>query len=185
METLKLTVQEATEQLLMSQSSIYSWMEKGKLQFEDAPTGKLIVITKSQLEQIRELNLKSKRNRVSKQQTYDYDNQSQNDNIIDAEYSTGNAESSAGFNLNYLKEITDTIKDLAIKAGKVELLEDQRLENKSEVEMWRNKFYEEQTNSKILQNELEKKNLEIDALKKQIDELKSKKSGFLGIFGKK
>lgn len=185
METLKLTVQEATEQLLMSQSSIYSWMEKGKLQFEDAPTGKLIIITKSQLDEIRALNLKSKRNRVSKQQGFENYDQSQNDNIIDAEYSTGTPDSAATFNFNYLKEITDTIKDLAIKAGKVELLEDQRRENKSEVEMWRDKFYEEQTNSKILQNELDNKNLEIEALKKQIEDLKAKKSGIFGIFNKK
>ena len=49
-EILKLSVQEATEALLMSQSSVYSWIERGKLKTEELPSGKVIVISRNEIE---------------------------------------------------------------------------------------------------------------------------------------
>lgn len=86
MEEQNITVQEAVELLLMSQSSVYSWIEKGKLKTIDSPTGKLIVISNKEIETIREFNLKSKRNKVSKQNTTNSDN-FRDFPVIDAEYS--------------------------------------------------------------------------------------------------
>ena len=54
-ETLKLSVQEATEVLLMSQSSVYSWIERGKFQTEELPSGRVIVISKNEAEKIRRI----------------------------------------------------------------------------------------------------------------------------------
>ena len=84
MSEIKLSVQDAVEQLLMSQSTIYSWIEKGFLQAEDTPAGRVIVISENELEQIRERNLKSKRNKVSKQITNKNTNEA-SQNVVDAE----------------------------------------------------------------------------------------------------
>ena len=86
-EILKLTVQEATEALLMSQSSVYSWIERGKLKTEELPSGKVIVISRNEVENIRECNLKSRRNRVSKQNISNSDNLQEN-HVIDVEFSS-------------------------------------------------------------------------------------------------
>ena len=69
MKNLKLTIAEAQEMLLMSQSSVYAWIDKGKLQAIESPSGKLIVISETEANQIRDLNLKSKRNKTSKAST--------------------------------------------------------------------------------------------------------------------
>ena len=66
MKNLKLTISEAQEILLMSQSSVYSWIDKGKLQAVETPSGKIIQITEFEANQIREMNLKSKRNKALK-----------------------------------------------------------------------------------------------------------------------
>lgn len=67
MNQLKLSVQEAQELLLLSQSSVYSWIDKGKLQSQDTPGGKIIIISRNEAEEIRNFNLKSRRNKVAKQ----------------------------------------------------------------------------------------------------------------------
>jgi len=67
METLKLTIQEAQELLLLSQSSVYSWIDKGKLQSQETPGGKIIIISRKEAEEIKNFNLKSRRNKVAKQ----------------------------------------------------------------------------------------------------------------------
>ena len=54
-EKLYLTVQEAAEALLMSQSSVYSWVERGRLDSEELPSGKVIVISKKDVEKIRKI----------------------------------------------------------------------------------------------------------------------------------
>ena len=50
MDELKLTIQEAQELLLLSQSSVYSWIDKGKLRSIETPGGKLIVISRKEAE---------------------------------------------------------------------------------------------------------------------------------------
>ena len=67
MDELKLTIQEAQELLLLSQSSVYSWIDKGKLRSIETPGGKLIVISRKEAEEIKNFNLKSRRNKAAKQ----------------------------------------------------------------------------------------------------------------------
>ena len=67
MNELKLSIQEAQELLLLSQSSVYSWIDKGKLQSQDTPGGKVIVISRKEADEIRNFNLKSRRNKVARQ----------------------------------------------------------------------------------------------------------------------
>ena len=143
-DVLKLTVQEAVDTLLMSQSSVYSWIERGKLKTEELPSGKVIVISRKEVENIRECNLKSRRNRVSKQFTQNSDSFQEN-HVIDVEFSgdceenlTNDdvVEQSADPESVFAKSTINTagvfgsiemaklISELSAKAGKYELLAD-------------------------------------------------------------
>lgn len=159
-EILQLTVQEATEELLMSQSSVYSWIERGKLKTEDLPSGKVIVISRKEAEKIKEYNLKSRRNKVSKQIIQNSDNL-QEENVIDAEFSKNYEENvtndpqvlqGAGSGLGI--ELAKLISDLSLKAGKVELLADLQKQNREDAEYWRNEFFKLQAENNALKSEL-------------------------------
>ena len=193
-EILKLTVQEAVDALLMSQSSVYSWIERGKLKTEELPSGKVIVISRNELEILKEYNLKSRRNRVSKQNLQNSDNLQEN-HVIDVEFSNNceenltnttksaqnsyveddydvlSAASQGGFSS---LEIAKLISDLSAKAGKYELLADLQKENKDNAEFWKNEFFRLQNEN----NELKAENI---VLKK---ELERTKGGFFGLFRK-
>ena len=180
MQNLKISIQEAQELLLMSQSSVYAWIDKGKLQTVDGPSGKLIVISKQEAEQIRELNLKSKRNRASKQinatagtnNTYSESLQEETENLKE----NGSVEMPQNFTAKLITEL----KELALEAGKYKQLEIIRNEEKENTKYWQEKFFE-------VNHALIEKNYEIEALKKQVEELNaekaSKKRGWL--FGRK
>ena len=190
-EILKLTVQEAVEALLMSQSSVYSWIERGKLKTEELPSGKVIVISKNEMENIRECNLKSRRNRVSKQNTQNSDNLQENP-VIDVEFSSNYEEklSAQDFEQNNsfssgpipsetfvsggstsALEIAKMISDLSAKAGKYELLADLQKENKENADFWKNEFFRLQTEN----NELRAENL---VLKRDLENAKRPIFGF-------
>jgi len=186
-EQLYLTVQEAAEQLLMSQSSVYSWVERGRLEAEELPSGKIIVISRSELEKIRKINTKSKRNKVSKQPTVSTVKSLEN-SVIDAEIteisdefqqnpetrvSTSIPESSN--KLQDSIELAKLISDLSAKAGKYELLSDLQKENRENAEYWKNEFFR-------LQNENNEIKVENIMLKK---ELKQARKGLFGLFRRK
>lgn len=172
MSKLKLTVQEAVEELLMSQSTIYSWIDKGFLKIEDTPAGRVIIISEEELQQIRERNLKSKRNKVSKQIT-SQNTQETTQNVVDAEIVNHHNSEDILNNLpvgNNL-EVIKIISDLATKAGKFELLEDIQKQKQEDVEYWRGEYFKINTQMAQLQQEnailiKEKANFE-----KQISEL--------------
>src|SRR5574344_1023038 len=183
MEDVKLTVQEATEILLMSQSSVYAWIERGKLKTEDTPTGKLIVISKKELEKIKEYNLKSKRNKVSKKNLQNEDD-FQEIPVIDAEFSSNYEENvtipdktpeNVGVVnielINLIKNLSSKTEDLAFKAGKYELLEDMRKKEADNATFWQNEYFRVMKESEL---KLQEKEFEIIALKKEIDDLKAK-----------
>ena len=194
-EILKLTVQEATEALLMSQSSVYSWIERGKLQTEELPSGKVIVISKKELENIREYNLKSRRNKVSKQNQQNSDNLQEN-HVIDVEFSSNCEENltnnqqdaadsrfdeqfaqnfySSSFNSSSAIELAKMVSDLSMKAGKYELLADLQKQNNDNAEFWKNEFFRLQNEN----NELKAENI---VLKKELERSKHR---FLGFFRK-
>jgi len=178
MENLRLTIQEAQEILLMSQSSVYAWIDKGKLQTEESPNGKIIVISNKEANQIREMNLKSKRNKASKQILQNQQNSDQFQEIptISAEfYRETSSKNSEIANDNITFQLVEELKNLAIEAGKYKQLEIIRNEEKDKFEFWQSKYFE-------LSAELNAKNLEIEALKKQIAELEEKtKKTFFGI----
>lgn len=190
-EVLKLTVQEAVETLLMSQSSVYSWIERGKLKTEELPSGKVIVISKKEVENIKECNLKSRRNRVSKQNTQNSDNLQENP-VIDVEFSTNYEEKLNNFeqeqtgvysegsvaggtlfsgNSGSALEIAKMISELSSKAGKYELLADLQKENKENAEFWKNEFFRLQAEN----NELKAENL---VLKRDLQNAKRPLFGF-------
>ena len=191
MEERKLTVQEAVDELLMSQSSIYSWIDKGKLKIEDHPTGKLIVISNKEIEEIRTLNLKSKRNKVAKQNPQKSD-QFQEIPVIDAEYSRNYEENVTNFgspfldgNMNVSEGFAKYISELSAKAGKYELLADLQKEKEADKEFWKNKYFELNATYEKLQEALKNKELENVALQKQIEELEKRNNKGFGLFGKK
>ena len=166
-EIMKISVQEATELLLMSQSSVYSWIERGKFKTEDLPSGKVIVISGKEAEQIKEYNLKSRRNKVSKQSQQNIDNLQEN-NVIDAEF-TGNYEENVTIpndnplnlaaNGSLSKEtlkLVELVSNLSAKAGKYELLEDMQKQREQDLEYWKNRYFELKTENDQLKAELEK-----------------------------
>ena len=188
MELKKLTVQEAVDSLLMSQSSIYAWIDKGKLQIEEHPTGKLIVISSKEIEEIRTLNLKSKRNKVAKQnqpKSVDF----QEIPIIDAEYSRNYEETVTNYSnqpmdlgINASEEFVKYVSELSAKAGKYELLEVLQKEKEADKEFWKNQYFELKNSYEKLQEDLKAKELENLLLQKENEELKGSSKGFFGLF---
>jgi len=176
MEDLKLTIQEAQEMLLMSQSSVYAWIDKGKLQTIDGPGGKVIVISPKEAEQIRELNLKSKRNKTSKS----YINTTasfQETPIINAEILNNEAHHTTHLpNDTVTLHLITELKELAVETGKYKQLEIIRNEEKESRKYWEDKYFE-------LHAKLIEKDLEISALKKQTEEQKTLLAKKSGIFG--
>ncbi len=190
MNQLKLSVQEAQELLLLSQSSVYSWIDKGKLQSQDTPGGKIIVISKNEAEEIRNFNLKSRRNKVAKQVLQNSSKDEKNDaeisenSVIEAEIlgnDTENPETLAQSDVSSKSDMTfrliSRIEELAVEAGRFKQLEILRNEEKENVKFWMEKYHE-------LSAELKKKEYEINALKLQIEELKGKSTAgnFLNLF---
>lgn len=178
MEELKLTIQEAQELLLMSQSSVYSWIDKGKLQTMDGPGGKFIVISNKEAAQIRELNMKSKRNKTSKQ-ILNSTSSFQEIPTINAEILVGEQHQNTQIpNDSITLRLISELKELAVEAGKYKQLEIIRNEEKETRKYWEDKYFE-------INSLLSEKNLEILALKKQISELEAlleKKKGIFAFF---
>ena len=65
-ETVQMTVQQASDALFMSQSSVYSWINRGLFRTRNTPTGKFILISKKEADEIRKKNLESRRMKASK-----------------------------------------------------------------------------------------------------------------------
>ena len=173
MKEYKLSVQDAVEQLLMSQSTIYSWIDKGFLKTEETPAGRFIVISENELQQIRSRNLKSKRNKVSKQLI------SENaSNVVDAEVLNNGEELLRNINNAGGSDIIKLISDLASKAGKYELLEDIQKQKQQDVDYWRNEYFKinsEKNNLEVEKaqlirenSDLKNKNEELEALVKKL-----------------
>ena len=152
MTEIRLTVQDAVEQLLMSQSTIYTWIDKGFLQVEETPAGRVIVISEDELEQIRDRNLKSKRNRVSKQMTSTAGAESVSQ-VVDAEVVTNTDEILKSTNFAPNSDILKLISDLASKAGKYELIEDIQKQKQEDIEFWRNEYFRLNSENARLQTE--------------------------------
>lgn len=178
MKNLKLTISEAQEILLMSQSSVYSWIDKGKLQAVETPSGKIIQISEFEANQIREMNLKSKRNKASKQL-----NKEKQENILTQEDEEEIPTISKNFGqANMSESLTEKLilelKTLAVEAGKYKQLEIIRTEEKENQQYWQEKYFE-------INAECKQKSEEIIALKTRISELEQKlenatKKGFFG-----
>ncbi len=172
MDELKLTIQEAQDLLLLSQSSVYSWIDKGKLQSAETPGGKVIVISKKEADEIRNFNLKSRRNKVAKQvlQKNTMEDNQQETPVINAEIlENDGSESTQKASQDVTLQLISRIEELAVEAGRFKQLEILRNEEKENVKFWQEKYHE-------LNLELKKKDLEINALKVQIQELKGQKS---------
>lgn len=172
MDELKLTIQEAQDLLLLSQSSVYSWIDKGKLQSAETPGGKIIVISRKEAEEIRNFNLKSRRNKVAKQvlQKQQQDTAEEENSIINAEVLENNTfAEEVKTSQDLTLQLISRIEELALDAGRYKQLEILRNEEKENVKFWQEKYHE-------LNLELKKKDLEINALKVQIQELKGQKS---------
>ena len=171
-DELKLTIPEAQELLLLSQSSVYSWIDKGKLQSAETPGGKVIVISRKEAEEIRNFNMKSRRNKVARQvlQKNIKDEFEAESPVINAEIlENDGSESTQKASQDVTLQLISRIEELAVEAGRFKQLEILRNEEKENVKFWQEKYHE-------LNLELKKKDLEINALKVQIQELKGQKS---------
>jgi|GEM_PF-5365543 len=166
MQNLKISIQEAQELLLMSQSSVYAWIDKGKLQTIDGPSGKLIVISNQEANQIRELNLKSKRNKASKQLNATGSTTNSGSNNFQEETEILKENAFEGMPQSFTAKLISELKELALEAGKYKQLEIIRNEEKENTKYWQEKFFE-------ADHALVEKNYEIEALKRQIEELKT------------
>ncbi len=182
MDELKLTIQEAQDLLLLSQSSVYSWIDKGKLQSAETPGGKVIVISKKEADEIRNFNLKSRRNKVAKQvlQKNTMEDNQQETPVINAEIleNTGIEEPQKSSQDVTLRLIS-RIEELAVDAGRFKQLEILRNEEKENLKFWQEKYHE-------LNLELKKKDVEITSLKAQLEAFKARaeQKSFLNIFKK-
>ncbi len=187
MKTLKLTIAEAQEMLLMSQSSVYSWIDKGKLQSIDSPNGKLIVLSNDEANQIRDFNLKSKRNKASKfaENKKTVSSKADVEEFEELEFS-GISENNQPeeFPKTLTAKLISELKELALEAGKYKQLEIIRNEEKENSKYWEEKYFE-------LSAELNRKNDEILNYKMKISELEKRletlenKGLFSGFFKKK
>jgi len=176
MEELKLTIPEARNLLLLSQSSVYSWIDKGKLHSVETPGGKVIIISRKEAEEIRNFNLKSRRNKVAKQvlQNTSQEDASGESPIINAEVMENEGGSEQPSQTQKApQDVTLTlisrIEELAIEAGRFKQLEILRNEEIANVKFWQEKYHE-------LSAELKEKNFEINALKMQVQELQKELS---------
>lgn len=179
MDELKLTIQEAQDMLLLSQSSVYSWIDKGKLQSIETPGGKLIIISRKEAEEIKNFNLKSRRNKVAKQgqqrNSKNITPEENFENLTSEEISILNPEILENSEPQTTQKPSDDltlrligrIEELALDAGRFKQLEILRNEEKEHVKFWQEKYHE-------LNAELKKKDLEINALNLQIEALKAK-----------
>ena len=121
MDELKLTIQEAQDLLLLSQSSVYSWIDKGKLQSAETPGGKIIVISRKEAEEIRNFNLKSRRNKVAKQvlQKQQQDTAEEENSIINAEVLENNTfAEEVKTSQDLTLQLISRIEELALDAGR-------------------------------------------------------------------
>ena len=176
MKEYKLTVQDAVEQLLMSQSTIYSWIDKGFLKIEETPAGRFIVISENELQQIRSRNLKSKRNKVSKQLT-SQNTQEAASNVVDAEVLNNGEDLLRNINAAGGSDIIKLISDLASKAGKYELLEDIQKQKQQDVDYWRNEYFKintEKNNLEVEKAQLVRENAELKNKKEELEALVKK-----------
>ena len=192
METLKLTIQEAQELLLLSQSSVYSWIDKGKLQSQETPGGKIIIISRKEAEEIKNFNLKSRRNKYDELSSQNPENSVINPEILEIEAGKSQndtpqnpaaegilpANSNTAASSDITLKLISKIEELALEAGRFKQLEILRNEEKENVKFWQEKYHE-------LSAELKKKDYEIIALKAQIEALKAKKENSLLNFFKR
>lgn len=172
MDELKLTIQEAQEMLLLSQSSVYSWIDKGKLQSAETPGGKIIIISRKEAEEIRNFNLKSRRNKVAKQVLQKNPQEIPNADapVIDAEIlENGSSEEALKSTPDITLRLISRIEELALDAGRFKQLEILRNEEKENVKFWQEKYHE-------LNLELKKKESELNALKMELQAIKSRQS---------
>ena len=169
MNELKLSIQEAQELLLLSQSSVYSWIDKGKLQSQDTPGGKVIVISRKEADEIRNFNLKSRRNKVARQVVQNSLKEAavEEDSVISAEIlETDTPDIRQKTSPDMTLQLSSRIEELAVEAGRFKQLEILRNEEKENVKFWQEKYHE-------LNAELKKKDLEISALKSEIELMKN------------
>ncbi len=182
MDELKLTIPEAQELLLLSQSSVYSWIDKGKLQSAETPGGKVIVISRKEAEEIRNFNMKSRRNKVARQvlQKNIKDEFEAESPVINAEIlENDGSESTQKASQDVTLQLISRIEELAVEAGRFKQLEILRNEEKENVKFWQEKYHE-------LNLELKKKESELNSLKLELQALKNKQSrGTLLSFFKK
>ncbi len=185
MDELKLTIQEAQETLLLSQSSVYSWIDKGKLRSIETPGGKIIVISRKEAEEIKNFNLKSRRNKAAKQFTVKNtsitsENPENSEQLISAEiletrtsdttrdeYPEITPPEGSKPSADITLRLISKIEELALEAGRFKQLEILRNEERENVKFWQEKYHE-------LNAELKKKDYEINALKTQIELIKAK-----------
>ena len=169
MNELKLSIQEAQELLLLSQSSVYSWIDKGKLQSQDTPGGKVIVISRKEADEIRNFNLKSRRNKVARQVVQNSLKEAavEEDSVISAEIlETDTPDIRQKTSPDMTLQLISRIEELAVEAGRFKQLEILRNEEKENVKFWQEKYHE-------LNAELKKKDLAISALKSEIELMKN------------
>ena len=193
-ETVQFTVQQASETLFMSQSSVYSWINRGRFGTKNTPSGKIILLSKKEADEIRKTNLESRRMKASKSnfdtpaKLQDFTENSEElqeitkDEIQPEKIEEKKPDTEVKINPNInitgsTLELVQFIAELSKRAGKAELLEDRQKQSENDAEYWRKQYFE-------LQAEFKSVNAELAELKAKIaaQEQAAQKRGLFGLF---
>lgn len=193
-ETVQFTVQQASETLFMSQSSVYSWINRGRFRTKNTPSGKIILLSKKEADEIRKTNLESRRMKASKSnfdtsaKLQDFTENSEElqeitkDEIQPEKIEEKKPDPEVKINPNInitgsTLELVQFIAELSKRAGKAELLEDRQKQSENDAEYWRKQYFE-------LQAEFKSVNAELAELKAKIaaQEQAAQKRGLFGLF---
>ncbi len=143
MENLRLSVTEFINITCQPKSTVYNWIALGKLQTEETIKGKKIIISESDLE-----NLK----------------------VVPVQENTGIVQESSrtipeNSNQNTLLEILEKFEPYILKAGKYELLEDKQKQLDKDLDYWKEQYFSQKFQLESLQESYKKLETENQQLK--------------------
>ena len=202
MEELTLSINEAAIQLAMSTKTVYDWIYKNKFKHTDTISGKCILITQQEIDDIRErnisrLNRSNSKNIIQSSQKYkesseifietpqdfteSYNNfieSSVNSNNFSQKFTENNiSENTVMLSMmEQIRELSGKVESYAKSEGKVELLTSNIIQEKEDAEFYKNEYFKLKYDNELLQksnNEMLEKIKELEA---------RNKSGFFNFF---
>lgn len=160
MNKIKLNVKQAIETLNMSKSTLYNWMNEGRLKFQDSPRGRILTLTQQEIDEVRELN-------------QSYPSNEQSDTVQEGLYCVQGGpakdtpevlDSIGPSDTDLILELTNRISEMSQKAGQANLLTDNLLEAKRDFKFWQDKYFEADSECKTLQEGIRQLKTELHSI---------------------